>query len=98
LFCERQTMTTNKVTIEDVLRCWRRSICFADGVKLKDGRYATVIAGGAIAPLMLTVIVGAATAVKDSTKESVHRDDLFPAWWPEAQFDKVESSESTKKL
>ena len=85
-------MTNDHITIPEVLRSWRDRICFADAVRLKDGRHGTVVRGGPVMPLQLEVIVAPPGDVmyRDSTKEIVFRDDLFPAWWPERQFHKTQ--------
>lgn len=78
-------MTSDPITIAEILKLWRDRICFADPVKLEDGRYATVVGGGVVSPIMLRVIIGYPHELAKGQAE-VHRDTLFPAWWPERAF------------
>lgn len=73
------------ITIQEVLQRWRDRICFADEVRLKDGRHATVVRGGPVMPITLEVIIGLPHQ-RAKEKEIVNRNDLFPAWWPPSQW------------
>jgi hypothetical protein len=80
-------MPAPPVTVEEVLARWRDRICFADNIRLNDGRFGTVIRSGAIAPLMLEIVLGLPTE-RAGKRIVVDRSTLFPAWWPEAQWPK----------
>ena len=80
------------LTIESILWNWRKQICFADAVKLEDGRYGTVVGAGAVAPIMLDIVIGHPSKASEG-RATVHRDTLFPAWWPLDQFRKSTEKE-----
>lgn len=70
------------VTVEEVLRSWRRSIQFADPVRTSLGALGNVV--GREPDDRLTVVLEDRNA--SPRKLLLLREDLFPAWWPEAQF------------
>ena len=42
---------------------------------------------GAVAPIMLDIVIGHPSKASEG-RATVHRDTLFPAWWPLDQFRK----------
>lgn len=82
------------VTVESILTNWRIQICFADTVRLADGEYATVV--GAIPGNLqqLDLVLGHPSRASKG-RAKLTREMLFPAWWPEEQFEKAKPSKGT---
>lgn len=82
-------MTLQVVSIENILSNWRLGICFADSIRTETGEYGTVVGKDSVA--LLDVVLGDAS--KSSTgRGKFRRDQVFPAWWPEAQFHKTQGN------
>lgn len=78
----------NPVTTEEVLRCWRLAMCFADSVRLSTGEKGAVVGKDAVGSL--TVILDG--RMGKNRKVQVELGELFPGWWPDGQFTQKDES------